>query len=58
MMEPPEELDDKSGDYEDDESDGMKEEYYKESEPYHYAELRELRGIKQWILWFHNQWKV
>lgn len=43
MLEPPEELEDKSGDYED-ELEDMEEEYYKESEPYHYAELERLRG--------------
>lgn len=46
LLEPPEESEDKSGDYEDDESDGMEEEYYKESEPYHYVELERIRGIK------------
>lgn len=46
MLEPPEELEDKSGDCEDEELDDMEEEYYKESEPYHYVELRELRGNK------------
>ena len=46
MLEPPEELEDKSGDCEDDKAEDMEEEYYRESEPYHYAELRELRGIR------------
>lgn len=45
MLEPPEELEDKSGDYEEDEPD-MEDEYYDKSEPYHYVELRELRGIR------------
>lgn len=45
MLEPPEELEDKSGDCEDEPED-MEEEYYKESEPYHYAELERLRGIE------------
>lgn len=45
LLEPPEELEDKSGDCEDEPED-MEEEYYRESEPYHYAELRRLRGIK------------
>lgn len=44
MVEPPEELEDKSGDCEDEELDDMEEEYYRESEPYHYAELERLRG--------------
>ena len=46
MLEPPEELEDKSGDCENDEPNDMVEEYYTEAEPYHYAELRELRGIR------------
>ena len=45
MMEPPEELDDKSGDYEE-EHDDMEEECYQEIQPYHYAELERIRGIK------------
>lgn len=43
MMEPPEESEDKSGDYEE-EHDDMEEHYYSESEPYHYVELERLRG--------------
>ena len=43
MEEPPEELEDKSGDYEE-EHDDMGEHYYSESEPYHYVELERLRG--------------
>lgn len=45
MLEPPEESEDKSGDCEDEPED-MEEEYYEVNQPYHYAELRELRGIK------------
>ena len=45
MEEPPEESEDRSGDYEEDEPD-MEDEYYKEVEPYHYAELERLRGIR------------
>ena len=43
MLEPPEELEDKSGDCEEELND-VEEEYYRESEPYHYAELERLRG--------------
>ena len=46
MEEPPEKLEDKSGDCEDEELDDMEDEYYDKSEPYHYVELRELRGIR------------
>ena len=46
LLEPPEESEDKSGDYEETEPEDMEEEYYKESEPYHYAELERLRGIE------------
>lgn len=45
MLEPPEESEDNSGDYEEDDPD-MEDEYYDKSEPYHYVELRELRGIR------------
>ena len=45
LLEPPEESEDKSGDYED-EHDDMEEECYQDNQPYHYAELRRLRGIK------------
>ena len=44
MLEPPEELEDKSGDCKDDESEDMEEEYYEVNQPYHYAELERLRG--------------
>ena len=46
LLEPPEELEDKSGDCEDDEPDDMEDEYYDKSEPYHYVELERIRGIK------------
>lgn len=46
MEEPPEYVEEQSGDYEE-EHDDMEEECYQDNQPYHYAELRELRGIKQ-----------
>lgn len=45
MLEPPEESEDKSGDYEE-EHDDMEMECYQDNQPYHYSELRKLRGNK------------
>ena len=43
MLEPPEELEGKSGGCEDEPED-MEEEYYEVNQPYHFVELERLRG--------------
>ncbi|WP_281757171.1 hypothetical protein [Succinatimonas hippei] len=47
MLEPPEEVKEQSGDYEEEHDDMGDDEYYNKSEPYHYVELERIRGIKQ-----------
>ena len=44
LLEPPEELKDKSGDGEEAEPEDMEDEHYEVNQPYHYAELERLRG--------------
>lgn len=46
MEEPPEDVEEQSGDYEEEEPDDMEEECYQDNQPYHYAELERLRGIR------------
>lgn len=44
MLEPPEELEDKSGDCEETEPNDMDDEYFESNNPYHFVELERLRG--------------